>query len=222
MTRLNIPLSFLAVVLLVAGCGSSKTAPTDGEAANKPDGTTAAEAGGEATESIGTLTGPGGSVSLGDAPEKFEAAFPRPEGATDPQNPPVEGTTWFGWQTDKEVVSAAVEDGRITLMFQQLLTADSPWADDSRKKYGKPTHDVTNSLGTFVHWSADGREHAVMLQAGATPGAMQMTGESTMLAKMGFDASQMAAQLQAAGEAAAAGEGAAGGQGHSPDDGHGH
>ncbi|MER3414286.1 MAG: hypothetical protein C4341_08670 [Armatimonadota bacterium] len=216
MTRLNIPLSLLAVALLVAGCGSSTTTAADGEGAKQANGVGGTEASGEATETIGTLTGPGGSVSLGDAPEKFEAAFPRPEGATPPQNPPsIKGATFAGWQTNQELTAAVVEGGKISVLIRQLQTDESTWVEDARKKYGKPTREVSNALGTFAHWSAKGREHAVMLQKGPSPIAIQVIGESATLTKMGFDASQFAAELKAAGEAAAS-------QGHSPDDGHGH
>ncbi|MEW5884503.1 MAG: hypothetical protein AB1725_09815, partial [Armatimonadota bacterium] len=205
---MNIPLSLLAVVLLVAGCGSSKTAPTDGEAANKPDGTTAAEAGGEATETVGTLTGPGGSVSLGDAPEKFEAAFPRPEGATDPQNPAVEDLKFVGWQTQAEVASAAVRANKIVALFHAKMSPEQSWFESARSDFGKPEHDVENDLGAFTSWRQGKNEYIVMLFKGQTPMTIQATGESATLKVLQLDSAQIAGDLKTQGEAAAAGEGA--------------
>lgn len=216
MTRLNIPLSLLAVALLVAGCGSS-TPASDGEGAKKADaGGGGAEAGGEATETIGTLTGPGGSVSLGDAPEKFDAAFPRPEGATDPQNPPVEGVAFLGWQTDAEVASAAVRGDKIVALFHAKMTSEMGWFDTARSDFGKPEHDVANDLGAFASWKQGENEHIVMLFKGPTSMTIQATGDSVTLKALQLDSATIASDLKKQGEAAAAGEG------HSPDDGHGH
>ncbi len=215
MTRLNIPLSLLAVALLVAGCGSS-TPAADGEGAKKPDAGTGAETGGEATETIGTLTGPGGSVSLGDAPEKFEAAFPRPEGATDPQNPPVEGVAFLGWQTDAEVASAAVRGDKIVALFHAKMASEMGWFDTARSDFGKPEHDVANDLGAFASWKQGENEHIVMLVKGPTAVTIKATGDSVTLKALQLDSATVASYLKTQGEAAAAGEG------HSPDDGQGH
>lgn len=214
MTRLNIPLSLLAVVLLVAGCGSSKTAPTDGEATKKPDGTTAAEPGSGATETIGTLAGPGGTVSLGDPPDKFNAAFPRPKDATDTVNPTMPDLTFAGWATKDEVVSAAIRSGKIVAMFHSRRADEKKWFDEARGGFGKPEHDVSNDLGAIVSWKQGVNEHIVMLIQGERPTTIRATGKSETLKALQLDSAQIASSLKAQGEAAAGG--------HGPDDGDGH
>lgn len=215
MTRLNIPLPLLALAaaLLVAACGSSTSAPADGQGANAAkrdaDGAT------PVAKAIGTLTGPGGSVSLGDPAKKFEAAFPRPKEAVDAQDATLEDLKILGWQTQNEVASAAVRNGKVVALFHATTSTNKQWLDAARSDYGKPENDIDNPIGTFVNWRQGKREHLVMLVKGATPMTVRATGDSDALKKLQLDSAQIAAGLKAQGEAAAS-------QGHSPDDGHGH
>lgn len=213
MTRLNIPLSLLAAVLLVAGCGSSTSAPADGKRAN----TAKEDAGGApaATKSIGTLTGPGGSVSLGDPAKNFEAAFPRPKGAVDAQGATLEDLKILGWQTQNEAVNAAVRDDKVVALFHATMSTQKQWFDTARSDYGKPENDIENAIGAFANWRQGNKEHLVMLVKGESVMTVRATGDSEILKKLRLDSAEIAAGLKAEGEAAAS-------QGHSPDDGHGH
>jgi hypothetical protein len=212
MTRLNIPLSLLAAVLLVAGCGSSTSTPAEGKGANaaKEDGGAPPTA-----KPIGTLTGPGGSVSLGDPPKQFEAAFPRPKDALDAQDAALEDLKLVGWQTQTEVASAAVRDGKVVALFHATMSTNKQWFDAARSDYGKPENDVENTIGAFANWRQGSKEHLVMLVKGQSVMTVRATGDSDTLKKLQLDSASIVAGLKAQGEAAAS-------QGHSPDDGHGH
>lgn len=212
MTRLNIPLPLLAAALLVAGCGSSTSAPADSDGAKSA---ATAESGGKAAKTIGTLEGPGGSVSLGDPPKSFEAAFPQPQGAMDAQDAAIEDLKIHGWQTQNEVASAAVKDGKVVALFHATMSTNKRWFDAARSDYGKPENDIDNSIGTFVNWRQGKIEHLVMLVKGEQPMTVRATGDSDVLKKLQLNSAEIAAGLKAQGEAAAS-------QGHSPDDGHGH
>lgn len=206
MTRLNIPLSLFAATLLAAGCGS----PT-----NAPD---ASKGSSGALKTIGTLTGPGGSVSLGDAADKFDAAFPRPKDAIEPQNPSIPDLEFRGWQTKTEMASAAIKGGKIVALLYATMADQPKWFDSLRDSYGKPEHDVSNDLGSFASWKQGENEHLVMLVKGAAPMTMQATGSSDTLKALQLDSAQLADSLQSQGASSQS----QGEQGHSPDDGHGH
>jgi hypothetical protein len=211
MTRFPHPLLFLATALLFAGCANSKNAAEVSQQKTKI-----------AESRIEVFDGPGGAVAIGDSSEKFSQAFPRPKGAVDPESPALEGVQFVGWQNEKEMASAAIQDGKIVALYHGVAKAEAGWIADARARFGKAVHDVSNDLGAFANWKRGDKELVIMLQQGAGGGiTIRVVGTSDMLKKLRLNSDELASTLEAQGRSIS-GSGGGGAAGHSPDDGHGH
>ncbi len=210
MTRFKLPLLSLAVALLFAGCSTSQN-PADG-------GDTQASVTGDRIEAF---VGPGGSVAVGDPAAQFDKAFPRPEGSTTPESPPLEGVEFVGWQNDREMASAAIQDGKIAALYHGKAKAEPDWIAEARSRFGKAELDVSNDLGAVANWKRGDKELVIMLQQGQGGGlTVRVAGTSEMLKRLQLNAGELASNLEA--QARAISGSPAGQPGHSPDDGHGH
>jgi len=198
MTRAALPILYLSIAGVVAGCAS--TGKTTGEPVATPQTSPATI---DDTALTAIEGGNGASISLADNLERVKEVFPAPTGSekTSEEAITLPGESRYGWETSNLVFDAFEKGGKLTtlsLLQKNLGPAERQTEIDRElERFDEPSENAEGRVTAAYVWR-DGTQVRIVVEffGKENRGILRVVGTATALTARGFPLGDLSALIE--------------------------
>ncbi len=198
MTRAALPISYIMIAGVLAGCGGVEPTHTE------PVGTKQTAPTALSDTALTTIESDGGSISLSDNMERAKKVFAAPPGSRQSTETSLTlpGESHYGWESDGFVFDAFAKNGKLTTLSILQKNLDAPQRqteiDRELERFDEPTENAEGRITAAYVWR-EGKQARIVVEFfdKETMGILRVVGTTDALEARGFPLGDLGALVQA-------------------------